>query len=170
MATVAQAGRGTAKPLGPDRFEYAMAVGSALLLACVIVALVKGLAYGNKIPVNVWAHLGTMVIALALTPVMLLRRRGDQPHRWLGRIWVVAMMLTAIASLFVRNANNGGFSFIHILSAWVLLQVPFLWWTARTHRIALHRRGVRGLVFGALLIAGVFTFLFNRMLGVFLLG
>jgi uncharacterized membrane protein len=43
-------------------------------------------------------------------------------------------------------------------------------WAARTHRYAAHRRAVRGMVTGALLIAGFFTFPFGRLLGHWLFG
>jgi len=42
---------------------------------------------------------------------------------------------------------------------------PLIWWTARTHRVAAHRRQVRGMVTGALLVAGFFTLPFGRLLG-----
>jgi len=168
MATVAGTERKAIKSLAPDLFEKFLAVGAGILLVCVLVALAKGQPYWGRIPPNLWGHLGTMMVALALTPVMLLRKRGDPFHRTLGRIWVGAMILTALISLTIREANHGGFSFIHILSVWTLIQVPLIWWTARNHRVAQHRGSVRGMVFGALLIAGFFTFPFNRMLGQFL--
>ena len=59
---------------------------------------------------------------------------------------------------------------IHIISAVTLVLVPRLVWTARHHRVAQHRRAVRGLVTGALLIAGFFTFPFDRLLGHWLFG
>lgn len=157
-----------AKPISADGFEKLLAIAAIILLAMVLVALAKGQHYWGRMPINLWGHLATMITALALTPVMLLRRRGDRPHRVLGRVWVGAMILTALISLTIREANHGGFSIIHILSAWVLIQVPLIWWNARTHRIDRHRSGVRGMVFGALLIAGFFTFPFNRLLGQFL--
>ena len=101
---------------------------------------------------------------------MLLRPRGTRSHRRLGWLWVAAMFLTALLSLFVRNANHGGFSFIHILSVWTLIQVPILAWSARTHNVKRHRGAVRGMVTGALLIAGFFTFPFDRLLGHWLFG
>lgn len=168
MATIAKRAGKVAKSLAADGFERFLAIGAGILLVCVIVALVKGYAYWGRIPLNLWGHLGTMLIALALTPVMLLRRRGDRPHRLLGRIWVGAMIATALISFTIRHSADGSFSFIHILSAWTLIQVPLIWWTARNHRVDRHRLAVRGMVFGALLIAGFFTFPFNRMLGQFL--
>ena len=80
------------------------------------------------------------------------------------------MMLTAVLSLGIRQTNHGGFSRSHLLSVFTLIQVPLLWQAARTHRVDRHRRGVRAMVTGALLFAGVFTFPFGRMLGHWLFG
>jgi uncharacterized membrane protein len=118
----------------------------------------------------VWRGLLTILVALALTPVMLLGRRGDARHRLLGRIWVVAMLATALLSFGLTTINPGHFSWIHLLSAWTVIQAPIIWWSAATHRVTLHRRSVRGMVTGALLIAGVFTFPFNRLMGQWLFG
>ncbi len=170
MATIATRAGKAPPSLAPDRFERVLAIAAAILLAFVIAALLRGNRHWGQVPVLVWLHLGSMMIALALTPIMLLRRRGDRPHRALGTIWVAAMLATALISLGIRNANHGNFSIIHILSAWTLFQVPLIWWSARHHRLAVHRRSVRGMVTGALLIAGFFTFPFNRMLGQFLFG
>lgn len=165
MATLAgQAGR-PAKSLVPDAYERVLGFAALALLGIVLIALAKGQAYWVRVPPVVWGHLATVIIALALTPVMLLRRRGDATHRLLGRVWVAAMFLTAAASFFVRSSNQGHFSFIHLISAYVVLVTPLLWWSARNHQIAAHRRHVRGMVTGALLIAGFFTLPFGRMLG-----
>jgi uncharacterized membrane protein len=158
------------KPITPDRFERILSAGALILLGFVVVALLRGIPEWARVPWQVWPHLLTIIVALALTPIMLLRRRGDSPHRLLGTIWLIAMLLTALLSFNLRLINHGGFSLIHILSVWTLIQVPLIWWTARTHRVALHRRSVRGMVTGALLIAGFFTFPFNRLLGHWLFG
>lgn len=166
MATLAAGGRpAAAKSLAPDTYERVLAVAAALLFATIVIALAKGQSQWTQVPPVVWAHLVTVMIALALTPVMLLRRRGDATHRLLGRVWVAAMFLTAAESFLVRSSNHGGFSFIHLISAYVVIVTPLLWWSARNHQIAAHRRHVRGMVTGALLIAGFFTLPFGRMLG-----
>ena len=144
-------------------------VGALLLLATVLAAILRGQAQWALVPGIVWAHILTILVALGLTPVILLSPRGDRRHRILGRIWAAAMLLTALLSFGIREAN-GRFSFIHILSTWVVIQVPLLWYAARTHKVALHRGSVRGMVTGALLIAGVFTFPFGRLLGRWLFG
>jgi len=140
------------------------------MLATVVTAVVRGHADWARVPANVWAHLALMGVALLLTPVMLVRRKGDRWHRQLGWVWVSAMLATAAISLTIRPANHSNFSVIYILSVYVLLMVPRFVWMARTHQVAKHRAGVRGMVIGALLIAGFFTFPFDRMLGRWLFG
>jgi uncharacterized membrane protein len=80
------------------------------------------------------------------------------------------MFLTALLSFDIRLVNKGGLSIIHILSVWTMIQVPIIVWSAKTHNIPRHRRSVRGMVLGALLIAGFFTFPFDRLMGHWLFG
>ena len=169
MATVT-VGTVRAKPLAADGYEKFLSVAAIALLLAVLTALVRGYPRWGTVPPLVWAHLATILPALALTPVMLLRPRGDSLHRLLGKIWVAAMFLTAAISFGVRGSQHGGFSLIHLLSAFVVVAAPMIWLSARNHNIARHRRMVRGMVTGALLIAGFFTFPFGRMLGAWLFG
>lgn len=158
------------RSLAPDLPERVLAVAAGLLLAAVLAALLRGRSEWSQVTWQIWPHLVTIVVAVGLTPVMLLRRRGDRLHRVLGRVWVAAMILTALLSFNLREINRGGFSVIHLLSLWTLVQVPIIFWTARTHNVVRHRRAVRGMVIGALLVAGFFTFPFNRLLGHWLFG
>jgi uncharacterized membrane protein len=169
MASIAEAPT-RVHPYAPDTFEKLLSLGAFVLLGFVIAALAKGFAEWHMIKSVVWVHLTSITLAVALTPVMLLRPRGTASHRFLGWIWATAMLLTALVSFGVRGMNNGGFSFIHILSAWTSLQVPIIIWSARTHNVKRHRSSVRGMVTGALLIAGFFTFPFDRLLGHWLFG
>ncbi|KHL26869.1 membrane protein [Croceibacterium mercuriale] len=156
--------------LAPTTFDRVLAAGAAVLLLAVLVALARGFGQWAQLPAALWVHILTILVALALTPVMLLRPRGDRRHRRLGWVWAAALFLTAAVSFLVRTAPDGGFSVIHLLSAFTLLQVPLIIWTARTHRWARHRSAVRGMVTGALLIAGFFTFPFGRLMGTWLFG
>lgn len=156
--------------IAPGRIDRVLSVGAVILLAAAATAVARGAADWGRVPVLVWLHLATVLLATALTPVMLLRPRGTRRHRALGMIWVTAMIGTAIISLFVHVSGLGRFSVIHLLSIWTLVQVPLIWWAARTHRVARHRRAVHGMVIGALLIAGFFTFPFHRLLGSWLFG
>jgi uncharacterized membrane protein len=156
--------------LAPDAFDRILAAAAVLLLAAVLAALWRGRGEWAEVPAIVWAHIATIVAAVILTPVMLLRRRGDRLHRRLGWVWTAAMGATAALTFGIRGINEGAFSLIHILSAWTLIQVPVIVWTARSHNHRAHRGSVRGMVTGALLVAGFFTFPFDRLLGHWLFG
>lgn len=172
MATAATAPAAMPRKLSikPDTFDRVLAAASLILLAALVTALARGRAEWASIPTIVWAHVATIFIAVTLTPVMLLRRRGDRLHRVLGWAWATSLALTALLSFGIRGINQGSFSLIHILSAWTLVQVPLLVWHARRHNHAKHRGAVRGMVIGALLIAGFFTFPFGRLMGHWLFG
>jgi uncharacterized membrane protein len=171
MATTAAVAKPRPKPkLAPDNFDRFLAAAAVALLAAVGTAIWKGRAEWGEVPDLIWAHIATIVTALVLTPIMLLRRRGDRLHRRLGWVWASAMAVTAASTFGIRGINQGSLSLIHILSAWTLIQVPVIVWAARTHDVARHRNAVRGMVAGALIIAGIFTFPFDRLMGHWLFG
>jgi len=153
--------------------ERVLAAATVVMLVAVVAAVARGHTDWAAVPWPVWVHLATIAAALALTPVMLLRRKGTRLHRVLGYVWTTAMVLTAGESLTFKTGAapgshgvfTGDISPIHILSLVVLVMVPRLVLAARRHDIVAHRRGVRGIVIGAILIAGFFTFPFDRLLG-----
>ena len=156
-----------------DPADRALGVAAAAMALIVAVAVARGHADWGALPPSVWLHLALIGVALVLTPAMMLRGKGDRPHRVVGWVWVVAMMATALTSL-AFNAQKGGHNWgvfsgdvspIHLISLFVLVMVPRLVLNARAHRVAKHRRSARGLVIGAILVAGLFTFPFGRLLG-----
>lgn len=157
-------------PLAPDTYERILSAGAIVLLVMVVLALVRGYDDWQTIKPLTWAHLLTMAAALFLTPLMLLRTRGDRAHRVVGTAWAILMFGSAAISFGVRGANAGSFSFIHILSVAVVIAVPLVVLAARRHQVSRHRRGIRALVTGGLLTAGFFTFPFDRLLGHWLFG
>ncbi len=171
MATVADspAPRRRRKSIRPDAYERFLAAGTAAMLVVVVAAVIRGSAEWSKVPPLVWAHLLTIIVALALTLPLLLQKRGTGRHRVLGWSWAVAMLSTALISLFIHHGGSR-WSPIHALSALTMVGVPLTVLAARGHRVEAHRFGVRAAVTGALLIAGFFTFPFGRMLGRWLLG
>ncbi len=150
--------------------DRALAGAAAVMLAFVLVALVRGRAHLAEQPPAILAHLATIIVAVAVTPVMLLAPKGTRPHRALGYVWCAAMASTAMISFAIRGLNRGHFSAIHLISAFTFLQIPLIIWAARSHKVLRHRRAVRWTTLGALLIAGAFTFPFNRLLGRWLFG
>ncbi|MDE8650719.1 DUF2306 domain-containing protein [Novosphingobium album (ex Liu et al. 2023)] len=162
----------TGKPVSlmPDRIEKVIGVLALVLLGFVVTAVAKGSADWGKLPWELWLHLATMALTLALTPAILWMRRGTLRHRVAGYAWVTALAVTALVSFRLRFTNHGGFSVIHLLSVITLVLLPALVLAARRHNHALHKRLVRGLCLGALLTAGFFTFPFHRLLGRWLFG
>jgi uncharacterized membrane protein len=172
MATLAGASSRSPTPIGlaPERAERVLGVLSVILLGFVLLALARGAAHWGQLPWTLWLHLATMIVTLALTPAILWMRHATRLHRQLGYAWVTALAITAIDSFALRFTNDGGLSPIHILSVVTLSALPILVSSARRHQHARHRRVVRGLVVGALLTAGFFTFPIHRMLGSWLFG
>jgi uncharacterized membrane protein len=157
--------------LGPAPWLDRILAGAAvLMLGFVLLAMARGHAHIVAVPLAILSHLATIIVALGVTPVMLLAPKGTRPHRAVGYVWCSAMALTAVISFSIKVINPGHFSPIHLLSLFILAQIPLIIWSARTHRLKRHRRAVRMTVLGALLIAGAFTFPFNRLLGRWLLG
>jgi uncharacterized membrane protein len=150
--------------------DRALAAGAIVMLAFVLLAVARGHAHLASQPLAILSHLATIMVALALAPIILLAPKGTRPHRAIGFAWCAAMALTALISFAIKGINPGHFSPIHLLSLFTLAQIPLIVWSARTHRIVRHRRAVRMTVLGALLIAGAFTFPFNRLLGRWLFG
>lgn len=161
-------------------------IGATLAITVLITAVVTvlsalfgGFGVGTSAPQSrimslpVMIHLATVVPALLLGPVVLWRRKGDATHRLLGRIWATLMLVTAIASAFIRTPGAGiagtGFSLIHIFTVWTLINVPLAVLAARRGQIARHRGMMTGLYAG-LVIAGAFTMLPGRLLGSLVFG
>ena len=126
---------------------------------------------GISLPIVV--HLATVLSALLLGPVVLLRRKGDRWHRRLGRVWVLLMVVTALASTFIRSPGAGlfgtGFSALHLFTVWTLICAPVGVWLAWSKRIAAHQGVMTGLYIG-LVLAGSFTLIPGRLLGTFVFG
>ena len=48
-------------------------------------------------------HVASVMVAIVLTPIQLILKRGSEAHRWVGRGWMIAMALTALSSFFHFN-------------------------------------------------------------------
>ena len=157
-------------PWAPESFDKLLAVAALVLLAAVLAALTRGFPEWGRVPAVIWAHIATILVAVALTPIMLLRPRGDRLHRALGWIWASALFLAALLSFAVTAINPGHWSYIHLLSLFTMGQVPFIVLAARRHNWKRHRSAVRGMVTGGLVVAGFFTLTSERLLGHWLFG
>lgn len=117
----------------------------------------------NAAPV-LQAHVAAALLSFFIGVALLLGVKGRTFHRTLGYVWIVAITVTAVTSLFMTGLNGDSYSFIHLLSGWTLIVLPMGLAAARRHDVARHRKSMTGIFVGGMLIAGLFTFLPGRLM------
>jgi uncharacterized membrane protein len=109
-------------------------------------------------------HLLAALAAFAIGAVQIFGPKGTGMHRILGWTWIIFMVVVAGSSFFIKIINHGQFSLIHILSGATLVAAPMVVYAARKKDIKAHKKYATHLYTGALLIAGLFTFLPGRLM------
>jgi uncharacterized membrane protein len=113
------------------------------------------------IQIHAFAAMAAFVIGL----VQLAAPKGTIPHRLIGWSWVLLMLTVAISSFFIHIIRLwGAWSPIHLLSILVLVSLPLAVFHARRHEVRRYRNAMTTLFMGALVIAGIFTFLPGRIM------
>lgn len=115
-------------------------------------------------------HLAFGLLALLVGAILMAGRKGARMHRILGWGWVLAVGIVAITSLFIRVVNPGHFSFIHILSGYVIIALPLAVAAARRHDVERHRRTMTGMFFGGFAVNLLFVLLPGRFVWNLFLG
>ena len=116
----------------------------------------------QKLPIKL--HITAAVAAFVIGLVILARPKGDRLHKMIGWGWVVAMLTTALSSLFITGINGDFYSFIHLISGWTLIALPTAIYLVRQGKVRQHAQTMVGLFVGGLLIAGGLTFLPGRLM------
>ena len=94
-------------------------------------------------------HAVAATLAMVLGGVNVLRRRrGDLPHRTIGRIWLGLMYFTAGSSFWIQQIRPGNFSWIHGLSAFTIVTLTLGLWHARRGNIRAHAGNMIGTYAG----------------------
>jgi uncharacterized membrane protein len=110
-------------------------------------------------------HAFAAMTAFVLGVVQLSAPKGTIPHRAIGWIWVLLMLAVSISAFWIHELRLWGpWSPIHLLAIFTLVMLPIAVLHARRHRVAQHRWFMRGIFFGALVIAGLFTFVPGRIM------
>jgi len=113
------------------------------------------------IPLHAFAAMAAFLLGL----VQFAAPKGTLPHRTIGWIWVVLMLVVAASSFWIHQIRLvGPFSPIHLLSIFTLVVLPLAVWRAHTHRVADHRRMMIFIFAGALVVAGLFTLVPGRIM------
>lgn len=124
----------------------------------------------TRAPLIIQIHAGSATAALVLGLVQLFAPKGTLPHRTLGYIWLGLMLTAALTAIFIREINNGSFSFIHIFVPLTLVGIVGIIMNARKMRTAKHRNDALGLFFGALIVPGLFAFMPGRLMWQLIFG
>jgi uncharacterized membrane protein len=94
-------------------------------------------------------HAVAATLAMVVGAVNLVRRRrGDLPHRAIGRVWLGCMYFTATSSFWIQQLRPGSFSWIHGLSAFTIVTLTLGLWNARRGRIRAHAGNMIGTYVG----------------------
>jgi uncharacterized membrane protein len=119
-----------------------------------------------------YLHLWTIVPCVFIGGLLLIIKKGTLIHKRLGRLYMVLMLFTAIVTLFMPAVIGATlfnhFSWTHLFSVLTLWTVPTAYLAIKKGNIKAHKRKMILLYFGAIVIAGAFTFTPGRYLhGVF---
>jgi len=110
-------------------------------------------------------HAFAAMSAFALGIVQLAAPKGTLPHRTLGWIWVTLMLVVSVSAFFIHQLRLWGqWSPIHLLAIFTLIMLPIAVLAAHRHAVKRHRNAMIGIFVGALVIAGIFTFVPGRIM------
>lgn len=125
-------------------------------------------------PIAVQLHLLTVLPAFLIGIWLIaFSAKGKIAHRTWGYAYLALMLLTAIATLFIRSAESAqsiGFSWIHLFVPLTLFGVVGGLVAARKHDHSGHKRAMIGLFIGGLVVAGALTFLPGRIMNQIVTG
>jgi uncharacterized membrane protein len=117
-------------------------------------------------------HMTAALLATALGPVALWARISTRQrpllHRAFGYAWVTLMILTAVSAMFIRSTLSfslAGFSPIHLLIPFTLINLFMAFRALSRGEIPRHRLHMQGVYFGACVVTGFFTLVPGRYLG-----
>jgi uncharacterized membrane protein len=103
--------------------------------------------------------------AFALGIVQFAAPKGTLPHRTLGWIWVVLMAVVALSAFWIHEIRLiGPWSPIHLLSVFTPVMLVLGVFYARRHNVRGHRITMISIFAGALVLAGLFTFVPGRVM------
>ncbi|MEO9473930.1 MAG: DUF2306 domain-containing protein [Cyclobacteriaceae bacterium] len=115
-----------------------------------------------------YLHLATVVPCFLIGTILLLIQKGTNTHKYFGRVYMVLMLFTALVTLFMPAQVGpqilNHFGWIHGFSFLTIYTVPTAYFAIQQGNIKAHKRKMILLYFGAIIIAGGFTFTPGRYL------
>jgi len=121
-----------------------------------------------------YIHLATVVPAFVIGTMLLIIKKGTNFHKIFGRIYMILMMITALITLFMQVEVGpkilNHFGWIHSFSFLTIYTVPTAYLAIKRGDVKSHKRKMILLYFGAIIIAGGFTFVPGRYLHTLIFG
>ena len=122
-------------------------------------------------PIETRLHAFAALGALGLGAAQLMSTKGTMPHRIRGYVWSALMLIVAVSSFWIHSLRLiGPFSPIHLLSIFAPIMLVLAVVHARRHNVSGHRKAMTSIFFGALIVAGLFTFLPGRIMHAVVFG
>jgi uncharacterized membrane protein len=119
----------------------------------------------------VQTHVYSAVLSLVLGIWIMFGTKGTRLHKTVGKVWVFALLSTAVSSFWLHGIKLiGPFSPIHLLSILAIYSVIRGVQHARAGQIKQHQKAMKGLFYYALIGAGLFTLLPGRLMHQLVLG
>jgi uncharacterized membrane protein len=123
-------------------------------------------------PVAVIAHFVTVVPAFFLgTWLLFFSAKGSHRHRLAGKVYLTLMAVTAFTAIFIRSFAGWSVTIgplkLGLIHLFILLTYHGIWRTLRAIRqgdLPAHQASMRGMYFGALIIAGLLAFAPGRVM------
>jgi uncharacterized membrane protein len=116
-------------------------------------------------PTAIQIHAFAAMTAFVLGLVQLYRTKGTPSHRATGYVWVAMMIAVAASGFWIHEIRLWGpWSPIHFLSIFTLFMLPLGVLRARAHNVTAHKWTMVSIFAGALVIAGIFTFVPGRIM------
>jgi uncharacterized membrane protein len=110
-------------------------------------------------------HAFAAMTAFGLGLVQLAAPKGTIPHRTVGWVWVALMVGVSVSAFFIHEIRLWGpWGPIHLLAIFTLVMLPLAVRHARRHAVQRHRNAMVSIFLGALVIAGLFTFMPGRIM------
>ena len=123
-------------------------------------------------PLAVQLHVVTVVPAFVLgTWLLFLSRKGTPRHRLIGKVYLALMAMTALAALCIRSFSDASVAvgplrlgLIHLFVPLTVHGIHGAFATIRAGDVRGHRAAMRGLYFGAMVVAGLLAFAPGRIM------
>jgi uncharacterized membrane protein len=109
----------------------------------------------------IWVHFLAAVLAIVLGLINLVSEKGTFQHRIIGWFWLIIMIFVTIPSFWIREINEGDFSWVHLLTIWTVISMGIAIISIKKGNVRTHAGFMVGTMVGAV-IAGGFAMMPGR--------